>query len=165
MNTSLKHKLHTWAQTIATSRVFKKGLYALGVLIVAGLIFNAGMIVGFHKASFGRDWNENFSRNFGPRGPHMFEGMPENFPNAHGAFGSIVSVTLPTVIVSDKDKIEKVIVISPETKIISMREEILASDLKPDMTIVVIGVPAANGQIAAKLIRVLPPLPTVPLNK
>jgi hypothetical protein len=133
----------------------------IGVLLVFSLIFQAGVSVGFRKASFGRDWGENYGRNFGMmrdnRGP-IKGGMmvPENFPNAHGSAGKIIKIELPTVIVQDKDGTEKVILIKDDTSIRSMKEDISKDKLKVDDFIVVIGSPNSQGQIEAKLIRLMP---------
>lgn len=152
-------------------------LSIFGVLVVASLIFQAGVFVGFHKASFGRDWGENYGRNFGMmRGERDFfkGGMmnPKNFPNANGAVGKIIKVELPTVIVQDKDGTEKVVLIKDDTSIRSIKEDITKDKLKIDDFIVVIGSPNAQGQIEAKLIRLMPagmpgaslPPQTQPLN-
>ena len=130
-------------------------LCGIGILIIALLIFSAGINVGFHKASFGRAWGENYERNFG-----MMQNRPmfgqDNFPNANGAIGKIIKITLPTIIVQDKNNTEKVISIKDDTQIQKIRENITKNDLKVDDFIVVIGNPNEQGQIEAKFIRVMP---------
>jgi hypothetical protein len=133
----------------------------LGVLIIISLIFQAGVYVGFQKASFGRDWGENYGRNFGMMrgdGRDLIGGMrnQKNFPNAYGAVGKILKIELPTIIVQDKDGTEKVVLIKDDTGIRLMKEDIKASILKIDDFIVVIGSPNTEGQIEAKLIRLMP---------
>jgi hypothetical protein len=140
----------------------------VGVLVVFSIIFQAGVFVGFHKASFGRDWSENYGRNFGMmRGENEFarNGMmgPENFPNAHGTVGKILKIELPSIIVADKDGTEKVVLLEKDTSIRSVKTDIAAKDLKVDDFVVVIGSPNAAGQIEAKLIRLMPAgLPPAP---
>ncbi len=144
-----------------------------GVLFIISLIFQAGVSVGFHKASFGRDWGENYGRNFGmmrggdkgfPIGGMMNQG---NFPNAHGTVGKIIKNELPIIVVQDKDGTEKFILINDDTSIRSEKENINGSDLKVDDFIVVIGSPNEEGQIVAKLVRLMPfgmpqgPLPSL----
>ncbi|MBI3888298.1 hypothetical protein HY311_00715 [Candidatus Nomurabacteria bacterium] len=139
------------------SKVSFKILFTIGVAIVALLIFCLGVMVGFHRASFGRAWEENYERNFG-----LMPGRPpfDNFPNASGAIGKIIKITLPTMIVEDKNNTEKVILIKDDTRIQEMRENIAERDLKIDDFVVVIGTPDAQGQIEAKLIRIMP----IPIN-
>jgi hypothetical protein len=132
-----------------------------GALVISTLIFQAGVFVGFHKASFGRDWGENYGRNFGmmrgDMGP-IRGGIinPENFPNGNGAVGKIIKIELPTIIVQDKDGTEKIVLIKDDTSIRSMREDITKDKLKIDDAIVVVGSPNNKGQIEAKLIRLMP---------
>jgi hypothetical protein len=125
------------------------------MVIIALLIFSIGVIVGFHKASFERDWGENYERNFSPKpnGP-IFN--PNNFPNADGAIGKIIKITLPTIIVEDKNHTEKIILLKDDTQIQEMRTPIAGNDLKMDDFVVVIGTPNTQGQIEAKFIRVMP---------
>jgi hypothetical protein len=159
MSTKIKNSFDEIMKDISESKALKIAIYCVGILVVACLIFQAGVIVGFHKASFGRDWDTNYSKNFGSRGT---TGMPENFPNAHGAFGTIVKVQLPTMIVADKDNTEKVILITDQTVIRKMRENATQADLVPDAFVVVIGSPNTDGQIQAQLIRILPAPPPDP---
>ncbi len=150
------------------SKMVLKILLILGILVVAAFIFQAGFFVGFRKASFGRDWGENYGRNFGMmrgnRGLSKDFGISENFPNAHGAIGKIIKIELPTLIVQDKDNVEKVVLVTNDTKIINIRKEDNIQDLKIDENIVVIGTPNSQGQIEAKLIRIMPFPAIVPLN-
>lgn len=148
-------KIHEDLKKVFESKVFVGILYGFGIFIVLLVVFSAGINVGFHKASFGRNWGENYERNFGKR-PMMQSFGQDNFPNAHGAAGKIIKIELPTLIVSDKDSTEKVVLLKGDTKIQKMREEIKTSDLKIDDFIVVIGVPNTNGQVEAKFIRVMP---------
>ena len=137
-------------------------LCGIGIAIVALLIFSAGVDVGFHKASFGRAWGENYEHNFGfvPNRPIIGE---DNFPNANGAIGKIIKIELPTIIVQDKDNTEKVVLIKNDTQIQEMRAPITSSDLKIDNFVVIIGEPNTQGQIEAKFIRVMPlGMPPVP---
>ncbi len=90
----------------------------------------------------------------------------QNFPNAHGTVGKIIKIELPTIIVQDKDETEKVVLIKDDTSIRSGKTDITKNDLKVDDFIVVIGSPNTQGQIEAKLVRIMPSdfiqLPTQP---
>jgi hypothetical protein len=156
MNTKIKNSFEEIMKDISESKTLKAVVYGFGILIAIFVVFQAGVIVGFNKASFERDWDTNYSRNFGSRGTDI---MPENLPNDHGAFGKIVKVELPTMIVADKDNTEKVVLITDQTVIRKMRSEATVQDLTTDDTVVVIGSPDAKGQIEAKLIRILPAPP------
>jgi hypothetical protein len=152
-NTETRKKI----KEVTESKMFKNIICGFGILVAAAIIFEAGIFVGFHRASFGRDWRDNYSRNFGPgrHGP-MTGDMPENFPNAHGVIGKIIKIQLPSIIVEDNDNTEKVVLIKDDTQIRKMREAGTKDDLKIDASIIVIGSPNDQGQIEAKLIRILP---------
>ena len=140
---------------ILESKISTNILIGLGIAIAAMLIFSAGIAVGFHKASFGRAWGDNYERNFGMMsGRRIFD--KDNFPNANGAIGKIIKIQLPTIIVQDKDNIEKVILIKDDTKIQKMMLEVKTNDLSINDYVIVIGSPNTQGQIEAKLIRVMP---------
>ena len=161
--------LHEKLKRFLESKILVGILYGIGIIIVLTMVFSAGVSVGFHRASFGKAWGENYERNFGMmrgEGMNRFDNVEQGFPNDHGAIGKIVKITLPTIIVTDKDNTEKVILISSDTKVEKMREEIKSSDLKIDDFIVVIGSPNTQGQIDAKFIRVMPaglPIPPQPI--
>lgn len=158
MSKELKDKI----KSILDSKFFKNLVYGLGVFIVVMIIFQAGIFVGFHKASFGRDWGDNYEKNFGSphRGGQMMGGDFGNLPNPNGAIGKIIKIELPNIVVLDgKDQTEKVVIINDDTLIRKMRDNIEASELKLDTYVVVIGSPNENGQIESKLIRLLPPPP------
>ena len=89
----------------------------------------------------------------------------ENFSDAHGAVGKIIKIDLPTLIITGKDNIEKVILIKDDPKIRRFNEDIKPSDLKVDDFIVVIGTPNNQSQVEAKLIRIMPPPPEFIQNK
>ena len=140
------------------SKIFVGILYGIGIVIILLLVLSAGISIGFHKASFGRAWGDNYERNFGMRPDRplfVFKGN-DTFPNAHGAIGKIIKIELPTVIVQDKDSTEKVILTENDTQIQRMRGNITINDLKINDFMVVIGSPNLQGQIEAKLIRVMP---------
>ena len=149
-------KIYEDIKKVFESKVSTKILIIIGIAIVAMLIFSAGIFVGFHKAGFGRDWGENYERNFGMRSGGMMFGR-DNFPNSHGAVGKILKIESPTIIVQDtKDNTEKIILIKDDTRIQKMMTNITANDLVVNDYIVVIGSPNSQGQIEAKLIRVMP---------
>ncbi len=165
-----KEKNKNEIKDILESKNFKRIIYILGILAIVFIIFQAGMIVGFRKASFGRDWGANYEDNFGS--PHKFIRMKGgdlgdfgNLPNAHGAVGKIIRVELPTVVVFDgKDQTEKIIIIDDKTEIRRMRDIVTKDELQVDAHIIVIGAPNAMGQIEAKLVRFIPAPPELPIT-
>ena len=163
MNNETKTKI----KNALNSKTFKIIVYILGILTIAFLIFEAGMVAGFRKASFGRDWGENYEKNFGS--PHRMQvgdrlGDMGNLPNAHGAIGKIIKIELPNIVVLDgKDKTEKVIIINDDTEIRMMKNIISSNELKEGLDVMVIGSPNSSGQIEAKLIRVVPAPPAMPI--
>lgn len=147
-------EIHEKLKKVFESKVLVGVLYGIGIIIIVLVVFSAGVSVGFHKASFGRAWGDNYERNFGMRPIPPFG--QDNFPNAHGSIGKIIKIELPTIIVQDQDKTEKVVLIKDDTKIQKMRDTITVADLEIDDFIVVIGSPNDQGQIEAKFIRVIP---------
>lgn len=140
------------------SKVFVGILYGMGIVIILLIVLSAGISIGFRKASFGRAWGDNYERNFGmmQNRNDMIGFGRDNFPNAHGANGKIIKIQLPTIIVQDKDNTEKVVLIKDDTKIQEMMLTVKTSDLSIDDFVVVIGSPNDQGQIEAKLIRIMP---------
>lgn len=157
-------KIYQDIKRVFDSRISFRILCGIGIIIVILLIFSAGITVGFRKASFGRAWGENYERNFGFRPNRPILGS-DNFPNAHGAIGKIIKIELPTIIVQDKDNTEKVVLIKSDTQIQKMMSVVKTSDLAIDDYVVIIGSPNDQGQIEAKLIRIMPlgmPVPPPP---
>lgn len=139
---------------------FRGFFICIVVIIGLLLIFQAGMVVGFHKAEFSFHYGDNYYRTFGSPQNGYMRGMMQNrgFTNAYGTVGKIISIDLPTIVVAGQDGIEKVVIIGDNTSIQKFRETIKATDLKVDDLVVVIGNPNTEGKIEAKFIR-LTPLP------
>lgn len=139
------------------SKSFKNTIYVLGAIFVILFVFQAGMMAGFKKASFGRDWGENYERNFGRNNkmdPFMRD--MQGMPNPHGAVGKIIKSEIPNIVVLDKDQTEKVVVVSDDTNIFERKNKITKDELTIDKFVVVIGDPNESGQINAKFIRIMP---------
>lgn len=139
------------------SKILIRTLYAIGIFVIAVIIFSIGLVAGFHKESFEHNWGEHYLENFGMMPPAPSNGMGMNYiPNAHGAVGKIINIALPNIIVQDKDGTEKVILTNDDTVIQKSRTAITSSDLRVDDFVVVIGTPDDKGVIEAKLIRIIP---------
>lgn len=134
----------------------------VGSVILALVIFAAGVSVGIHKARFSNKFAENYERNFmGHKGGFM--GGPEkyirgmegrDFRNAHGIAGIVISIADNNIVIKDRDNRENTITVSDKTIIKRGRDSIKITDLKNDDGIVVMGKPGDNGVINADLIRV-----------
>ncbi len=152
------------------SKNFRVAIYIIGFLLVIVLVFQAGQISGFRKASFGRDWGDNYIKNFGS--PHKgFKMMDEKFgdfgnlPNSSGAMGKIIKVELPTIVIFDgRDQTEKIITIDDKTEIRKKRDVVSENELKIDEFVIIIGSPNSVGQIEAKLIRFIPSPTEAPIK-
>ena len=140
------------------SSLFRGILIGLGVAIAALLIFQAGLHVGYRKASFSFHGGDNFYRAFGEkRHQKDFMGMKRgDFPNAHGALGKIISIQLPTFILEDEAHVEKIVLIKDDTIIRKFRDTLQAKELTTDDQVVVFGAPNDQAQIEAKMIRIVP---------
>ncbi|HRZ30531.1 MAG TPA: hypothetical protein P5274_02610 [Candidatus Paceibacterota bacterium] len=149
-------------KNIWQSRFFRGIIFTLAVVVTVLVIFQAGRFVGFRQASFSYRLGDNYYRAFeGPRLGGMKEGgMPfGDLPSGHGAVGEIIKVSLPTLIVSTPDNLEKTILLKEDTLIRHFREEVSSADLKSGDMVIVVGEPNQDSIIEAKLIRILPPAP------
>ena len=144
-------------KTFFHSKVFVGIVTSVAAILVFSIIFSLGMAVGFHKARFSYQWGENYYRNFAEpsRGPmHDFGGR--GMMNSHGLLGKVIKIEPGSLVIKDRENVEKVVLISDKTVITRFRETLKLSDLALDQDIVVIGSPDNLGNIEAKLIRVLP---------
>jgi hypothetical protein len=140
------------------SKSYVKFMYIIGGFFILVFVFQIGMFAGYRKASFSRDWGNNYERNFGPNrpGPQIIKDNFGNLPNAHGAIGKIIKIEFPNIFVLDKDQTEKILIVDDNTNILERNEKVTSDSLAVDKYIVVIGTPNDSGQIEAKLIRIIP---------
>jgi hypothetical protein len=141
------------------SRAFKIFIASLVFFAVLLFVFKLGEFVGYNKALFSYKWGENYHKNFGgPRKGFLndfrnrFEGR--DYISPHGVFGTVIKIDGSTILVKEKDNIERIVLVSDKTFIINRRQKISLSDLKIDDNVVVLGSPNEKGQIEARLIRV-----------
>lgn len=136
----------------------QKTLRILGVVIIALLVFQAGVFVGYRKAAFSYRFGDNYYRTFGPEQMrNRIPGMPpSDFLESNGASGMILKVTLPTFVLEGRDGVERVVRITDDTIIRQMRESLIPADLKEKEYVVVIGAPNDRSEIEARFIRLLP---------
>ena len=143
------------------SRTFFRLIAALGVLLVALVIFLAGTAVGYREAGFAGEWNSNYLRQFGgPGSPLVGHGdQDDSFMSAHGAFGEVIGVRLPEIMVKGPEEGEKTVIVSGDTTVRRFHEAATTTDIAPGETVVVIGEPDSQGIIHASLVRIMPPPP------
>lgn len=142
------------------SKAFTRTLIGLGAVFVASAVFFAGLSVGYRKASFAYRWGETYHQNFGGPRDGFIPGIPpEDFVNQHGAFGRVLTVSLPRMIVESPEGLEKTVIISTGTTVMKFRDRVEAAAIVPDDHAVVIGSPNTDAQIEARLIRILPSMP------
>ncbi len=152
---------------IHQSKTVRGIIIGLGIAVILLGIFKLGTIAGYHKAEFSGRFGDNFHRNFvDPRGG-FFQNTLETSPppGGHGAVGEVVSIALPLIVVAGPDNLEKTVMIGEDTLIRQFRDNAAQSNIEVGNFIVVLGNPNEEGQIEAKLIRIVPPPPDFPNNK
>ncbi len=143
------------------SKRYSRLLASLGILLVALIVFAAGIIVGYRKAEFSYRWSNNYYRNFGgPSSPFGLSDADDNALSPHGAFGTVIGVNLPSFAVRGPDEAEKIVIIGPQTVIRSMRNPATTSDIRTGQSVIIIGEPDEQGQIDASFVRIVPPPPS-----
>lgn len=144
---------------IIRSRTFKTIIYGIVALLALLFIFQAGVYVGFEKASFYNRIGESYFHTVSGNGNDPVMGISKGeFESAHGAVGQIVSIKSPFVVIEDQAGIEKTVQIATSTEIKNASGDEALEDLKIGDFVVVFGAPSSKDPILlAKLIRVLPP--------
>jgi len=139
------------------SKTFKIVVLCIAAFIVLFFVFSLGIFVGTQKANFSFRWAEQYHKNFaGPANGFFQEFTTNDFLDANGVFGKIIKVSDPTIIIKSRNDVEKIILVNDETAIKKLDRTINTSDLNVDDDIIAIGNPNNNGQIEARLIRVMP---------
>ena len=145
---------------LITSFWVRRTITVLGVFVVCFGVFQAGVYVGFRKASFLHGFGENYYRTFGSSRRGSFRGMGGSLlrdrSSSHIAAGTVLKIDLPTIVFEDQEKTERVARIATSTVIRRYRDTIAATDLAPDDYVVVFGSSNAHSEIEAKLIRIVP---------
>ncbi len=127
---------------------------SIGAILLAALIFHAGVVYGSHRSRFGRD---DVTRGFRPPFfPGNFE-LPHGFlQNNHGAIGTITTISLPTFTMQTREGTSQTILMGSTTALRSNKT------LAPGDEVIVLGEPDSQGRIDAMLIRVLSATSTRP---
>jgi len=142
------------------SKIFKLIFFSVAGLIVFLVIFKIGTFVGYKKASFSYQWGENYHRNFGGPKEGFFRDFDgRDYIEAYGVFGQIIKIDGSTLVIKGQKDTEKIVLMKDDTAIKRFQETVKSVDLKINDFIVVVGEPNEQGQIEAKLIRIMPEPP------
>jgi len=96
-------------KNVTKSHALKISIYIIIELLIVLFVFQAGVFIGFEKASFYNKVGENYFHEISG-GPGGIAGIPRgDFESAHGAVGKIIDVKLPLVTIEDQSGIEKTI--------------------------------------------------------
>jgi len=140
------------------SKTTTRLIVIIGLIIIALVIFQAGVFVGYKHGEYSRARNYGYGR--GMDDPHsMFAPFMRGNDDAspHGAVGEIVKLALPnSILIKGRDSAEQVVTLSATTTIRFIHGEASPTDLKTGQRIIVIGSPGDNGQIDAVFIRIFP---------
>lgn len=140
-----------------SSHAVPKAIAVLAIFLVILIIFQAGFIVGFHKATFSFNWDKNYLSNLNDPRSVMASFMQDNDDvNPHGAVGEIISINMPSILVRRSGGAEEIINIGTTTVIRNLRQIASSSALTLHKQVIVIGEANTSGQIDATLIRILP---------
>jgi hypothetical protein len=132
------------------------------ILCVVLAIFEAGVAVGVHKASFADQIGGAYYRVFGTATGALRGFDQDDFPASHGVAGTIIKIDPPYAFIQGPNNIERTIRLDASTTILKYRNSIAPSNLSEGDLIVVIGSPSTSSSaIDARFIRVIPSLPSV----
>lgn len=137
---------HTHVQRImgklATATKASMILYGIGILFLAIIIFQAGILIGIRKGNYIRTINDH-------------RPVTKRLPTAHGTTGIIISINAPVIVVTDENNIEKILFVRDTTIIRGDAGNLSFSDLKVGDLITVIGTPTKEGSLLTNFIRVM----------
>jgi len=128
-------------------------------LVVLCFVFGMGVCVGTRRADFSFKWAEQYHQNFaGPQQGFLgnMMDMKNDFINANGVIGEIISVKDNQIVIKGIDNVEKIIVVDERTTIMCQKQNLNLPELKIGDNIVTIGQPNDKGQVKASLIRKIP---------
>jgi hypothetical protein len=149
----MNEKLQKFLLSPILGTTLSKIILYISIAVLALAIFFVGEEIGFKRAQFSYHFSENYSKIFGERAGMM--PFDTGLPNVHGATGKIISISLPSFVITNDSGVEKVITISNDSLIRELQNTGTSSDLKIGQVVTVLGSPNENGWISAKLIRIL----------
>lgn len=128
----------------------------VGALILCAVIFHAGTVIGFRKATFSYRLGDNYHRIFVGRSRSEPELSSGSLSPSHGVSGKIVKVDLPELVIESYGNTERSVIVNDRTEVRKFREALKPQDLRVDDEVVVIGSPDDSGEMEARLIRLIP---------
>lgn len=145
------------------SKIARRSVCGVIMLIVLLGVFQLGMFVGFRKANFSYEWADSYRSMFHDRdgrgrggrgGGFMNEFGGGDFTGGHGVAGAVVKVGNGVLIIKGLDGVEKLVTLKESSSIVSGKTQISLSDLSVGDMVVVLGSPTKDGSINGKIIRV-----------
>ncbi|HVZ75875.1 MAG TPA: hypothetical protein VG934_01225 [Candidatus Paceibacterota bacterium] len=132
-------------------------LSGIAALIVALLIFHAGMVVGYNRAFEFHGAPREFSvRMGGPIGWGPDISVPTSFiPEGHGIVGTIESGGYPVFTITAPDGDIVPVMIATTTVIRGPQGDASTSALVPERHIIILGDPDDAGRVNANFIRII----------
>jgi len=144
----------------ARSRLFAGIIIGVAIMFILVCVFEAGVAVGYHEATFSSHWGQNYELNFGGAGMPGAIGLPDGHePQPHGTTGEIISATGSNIVVQNDSRQEQKVIITSSTIIRNQENTVSASSLTVGTYVVVVGNPDDQGNIDANLIRIIPSPP------
>ena len=127
---------------------------AVAAVLVALLIFHAGLVAGTHQAPRPRGGMHGFRPSFGTPASFM---LPDGYmPRGHGAVGTIATVTLPTLTITERSGDSETVLLATTT-LIDSAQGTSSSMLIPGARVIIFGEPDETVErINAKVIHILP---------
>ncbi|MEI6396607.1 MAG: hypothetical protein WCO48_00835 [Candidatus Taylorbacteria bacterium] len=136
----------------------KKVINIFGVILVALVIFSAGVTIGFIKGEFSERWDKNYMGMMGgPRSPFQtFSDIDNRAPSPHGTAGQVISSGNGQIVVRGPGEMEYIVIVSPQTIIRQLRQQGTTTDVVVGSWITAIGSPDETGRLVASFIRIMP---------
>lgn len=145
-----------------SSNVLLRGiLIGSGVVLVLFSVFWLGMFVGEKKARFSFVVGQRYESLSGhkqatpPFGRGHIPPRRPFFSGGHAAVGEVISITDDQMVVRGRDNAEKVVLFGDKTRVFEGRSRVEVGEIKDGDRVVVIGRPSDEGQIDARLVRIL----------
>jgi len=148
-------------KNILETKTYGKIIVVLSIILIALIIFSAGIFVGYYKATFSHDLDDVYKQGFNsPESPFAPFMHGADDINSHGVVGQIVSINLPdSIMIKGAQSAEQIVTLSPETSVRIFHAMATTSDIKVGDQAIVIGTPNDKGEIQASFIRIIPPPP------
>ncbi len=150
--------------TSVHATVIQRLLIICSVLVILCGTFTLGLRIGERKANHFSGWERGY-RGMMPmlrwgteRQQGQFSPMQRPlFPNGHGVFGNVLSISSDSLVIQGKDGLEQTVLVTSSTIIRVGQETMNLQDIPKDLTKLqasAFGAPNVSGQVEARLIRI-----------